>query len=565
MTVPSHVQFTRARWKNFLSTGNDWIEVDLAAVPMTILVGLNGAGKSTLLDVIFYACFNRPFRATSKPLLVNTITRRDMVCEVELVAAGVPYKIVRGQKPAVFEIWRDGVLVDQDAKSSDYQDHLESSILRMTHKSCSQIVGLGSAVFVPFMRLNAGQRREVIENFLDLGIFSTMGQLLRERVTRNRDAIVDAERGLERAEAALQSYLSSTETATAERMSVLAGLESSCDSLEAERDGLLARVDELRGSIRDKDRLTAHMVRLVKYTADYQVKADRCRNDIHFFGTTDTCPTCSQTIDGEHRHAAEAARTVDLEKLLDPLARLAAETDKTNSRLWEIEAVEREVAGLLSRVGELNVEIRLLISRIGDLGDADQLARMDGGSGEAVLRATCDSAVSDLDALYREREVIAAAQAVLKDSGIKARIIKKYIPVFNRVCNRYLADLDFSVDFHLDENFNETIRSRHRDEFQYGSFSEGQKLLIDLAIMLSWRHVAKTRTTSSTNLLIMDEILDRSLDAQAVDNFMRLLRDDLSKDSNVFIISHRGDTMLDKFDRVLHYELVRNFTKMEVR
>lgn len=562
----------RVRYKNLMAVGNAFVELELDAHRTTLVVGENGSGKSTLLEALSFGLYNRPFRRVNKSQLVNSITGRDLLVEVELTSGGSRYLVRRGMRPSVFEVWRDGVLVNQDAATRDYQEHLERDVLRMSHRTFFQIVVLGSADYVPFMQLPAGQRREVIEDLLDIRLFSVMNQLLRDRVTRNRDRIASIDTEIAVAENTLEVTRRHLEAARQDvgelisaRRAVEASLLEEADRLRERLDAIGdASVDDLEEALRVATDRVADIDRLLDRL---EARARTIRKTLAFLAENETCPTCRQAIDSGFRDVEVAARNARLDEVVSAIGALTTKreaalrlVEDARTALADGRRVVEDARETRSRLSLTNRRIRDVRTEIEELErrrDRPTTSTVDVAEVEARLEAM----KAEREAATAERDVLALAGQLLKDGGIKTRIIRQYVPVINRTINRYLAALDFFVSFELDEEFCETIRSRHRDEFSYASFSEGEKARIDLAILFTWRTVARLRSSTSTNLLIMDEVFDSSLDNTGTEDLMRII-DTLTGDTNVFVISHRGDSLQDKFQNVVRFRKAANFSRI---
>lgn len=565
--------FRVIRWKNFLSTGNVFTEIDLSKNSTTLIVGENGAGKSTLLDALCFSLYNKPFRKINKPQLLNSINKKDLVVEIEFSIGPGDYKVVRGLKPALFEVYKNGTLLNQDADSRDYQEVLEKQILKLNHKSFCQVVVVGSASFVPFMQLSAQNRREVIEDLLDIQIFSTMNSLLKEKVNDNATKVSQS--------SADCNLISEKIKLTTEHVEVMQkSVEEQTDKLRAELRGVLDRVEvekqscevidrqieELNGSISDKEKVDQKQTKIVSYERQLNNKLERIQQEMDFLQSHDSCPTCQQAIEHQFKSATIASKSLSCTETQKGLDALKTEAQKINDRLNEIRLVNSQISDLsIKRISHSTnakalVQLAKKIAR--DIEDAEKksIEHMDANN-LSKLEKELEDQLAVKSELLMDKDALFVASLVLKDTGIKARIIKQYVPVINKLISKYLAALDFFVMFELDENFNETIKSRHRDDFTYASFSEGEKMRINLAILFTWRAVAKLRNSASTNLLIMDEVLDGSLDGNGTDEFLKILNN-LTLDTNTFIISHKVDQMVDKFTNVLRFEKHKNFSRI---
>lgn len=568
------IHFKAVRYKNFLSSGNYWTEIPLDKSKTTLIVGKNGAGKSTMLDAICFTLYGKPFRKVNKSQLVNTINEKGLLAEIEFSVGKDEYKVVRGIKPNKFEIWKGEEMVSQNAAARDYQELLEENILGMNIKTFGQIVVLGSASFVPFMQLSRQARREVIEDLLDIQIFSSMNNLLKDKVSENKSDIKDAEHNSillkERLSAAKSQSESIKKIREEEAKKVLVKLEALKDEFLELKDQIDQKKVELSDVEFDSTELESVEDKLLKLQRmETQIKTKLESKEIEQRKLDDhsVCPTCNQDIPEDHKQTHRAKYdivlselTVGLEKLFDKIA----ETKKEVSSILEKKSlhteVESELTTLKMKWNVLRKSGAALEKEYKEAKDEAKKASVSVDTTE--IKEKLGRNEDELAALHLEKEINTVAAAILKDNGIKSRIIDQYVPVINRQINTFLDRMSFFVHFHLDENFEETIKSRHRDTFSYASFSEGEKLRIDLAILFTWRAVSRMRNSLSTNLLIMDEIMDSSLDDDGLDEFLEIIKE-LTSDSNVFIISHKGEHLNDKFNEVLTFKKVKNFSHME--
>jgi DNA repair exonuclease SbcCD ATPase subunit len=566
------LHFSVVRYKNILSTGNSWTEIKLDQNKSTLIVGENGAGKSTILDAICFALYGKPFRKINKPQLLNSINQKGLEVEVEFKTSGKNYKIKRGIKPNLFEIWRDGELVNQDAAARDYQVYLEENVLKMNFKSFGQIVVLGSSTFVPFMQLPAASRREVIEDLLDIQIFTTMNTLLKEKVQTNKEEVQEIKYQIDlltdRIQSAKEHNESIREMRAVEVDKLKAKVKEQVTFVESEQkivEGIESKMDDLIASISDKADVNKKYSDMVDIGRNLETKKKKIVKEIAFYADNDNCPTCRQGIEHDFKEHTISTHNEKLQEIEKAEADLEARVSKIEARKFEIGEVEDEISALHLQAGEHRANIKLAMSGLKnikkELEDAEKSAEEIDTTKIQELADSLKSYSNKQEQLVNDKEVLAVVSSMLKDGGIKTRIIKQYVPVMNKLINKYLSAMDFFVDFQLDENFNETIKSRFRDVFSYASFSEGEKLRIDLALLFTWRAVSKLRNSVSTNLLIMDEIMDSSLDNAGTEEFLKIINE-LTADSNIFIISHKGDQLYDKFDNVIRFEKVKNFSRM---
>ena len=565
--------FKAVRYKNFLSTGNYFTEIKLNGSTNTLVIGTNGAGKSTMLDALCFGLFGKPFRNINKPQLLNSINQKDCVVEIELSIGTKEYKIVRGIKPNVFEIYLDGELLNQDAAVKDYQEHLEKFILKLNYKSFTQIVILGSASFVPFMQLSAADRRAIIEDLLDIQIFSTMNTVLKDKVSINKESISNnkhdtdlftTKHDMQKAHIDVLQQNNNEMIATKE--AEIAAAMAQIEDVNHVITELTNDVATLHESIADRDGVNVKLKKMNQFETQIESNLAKHKKDIKFFENNDDCPTCRQAINQEFKDAQIKELGGKVEKFTEGLSKLEADILEQQNRLNAIQAITTDIqskqVSIASNnmtviqstkyIGKLQKEITALSGTKEDLkSETDKLEK---------LKTSLTNLEETKKQLFEEKTYLEAASLLLKDSGIKTKIIKQYLPVINKLVNKYLATLDFFVNFNLDESFKETIKSRHRDEFSYASFSEGEKQRIDMALMLTWRAVAKLKNSTNTNLLILDEVFDSSLDANGTEYLMNILH--MLEDVNLFVISHKGDILQDKFRNMIRFEKVNNFSRI---
>ena len=565
--------FKAIRWKNFLSTGNAFTEIDFAKANTTLIVGENGAGKSTMLDALCFVLYNRPFRKINKPQLLNSINKKDLVVEIEFSIGANHFKVVHGLKPAVFEVYKNGSLLNQDADSRDYQDVLEHQILKLNHKSFCQVVVVGSASFVPFMQLSAQHRREVIEDLLDIQIFSTMNTLLKERVSNNQQQLQNVNAAInlnnEKIKLTNEHILAMQRSAEELIDKYRAELRAITDRIEYEKQSsefIDEQITKLNEEISDEQTVEKKRGKTIFYEQQLRAKLEKLGEDVAFLQSHENCPTCKQNIDESFRATEVDKKLYSCTEVESGIIQLKEEANKIDARFTEIRETNSKISDLsIKRITHTN-NAKSLIQQakkiVKDIDEAEDKVKQafDVDSLNTLEEALGLQQIEKEDVL-KDKDALGIVSVVLKDSGIKARIIKQYVPVINKLINKYLAALDFFVMFELDENFNETIKSRFRDDFSYASFSEGEKMRINLAILFTWRAVAKLRNSASTNLLIMDEVLDGSLDGNGTDEFLKILNN-LTQDTNTFIISHKVDQMYDKFSHILKFEKHKNFSRI---
>ena len=564
--------FKTLRWKNLLSTGNIFTEIDLAKSNNTLIVGENGAGKSTILDALSFALFGKPFRKINKPQLLNTITKKDLVVELEFSISTNEYKIIRGIKPNIFEVYQNNILLNQSAEIKDYQEILEKQILKLNFKSFGQVVVLGSATFQPFMQLPGGQRREIIEDLLDLQIFTTMNSLLKDKIQDNSselsDILSDQKVVIEKIKLIKEHLFekqTNNEKIVAEKVNVIEETNDKLVTIDNQYSEIEKQITALKQSIEDEPKISKRINQLSQLRHKIEAKRDVLNKDINFLLSHNGCPTCNQVIDSKFKSKTIVEKSAEVGNIDVALDDLIKQYDETNARLNEMIEVHADVQTLQMQLIKLRSNSESLvkyrdqlmkeINQINVSHEADEEDKM------TELEVELNSVASRYNDAMDQKQIFAAAAMLLKDGGIKARIIKQYVPIINKLINKYLSAMDFFVQFELDEEFNETIKSRFRDEFSYASFSEGEKMRINLAILFTWRAVAKLRNSVSTNLLIMDEVFDSSLDSNGTEEFIKILNN-LTADTNTFIISHKTDQLYDKFTNVIKFEKHKNFSKV---
>ena len=564
------VTFTTVRWKNFLSTGNAFTEIQLDQNPSTLIIGENGAGKSTILDALCFVLFNKPFRQISKSQLLNSINQREAVVEIEFTTQNKKIKIIRGIKPNIFEIYVDDVMINQNANAKDYQKHLEQQILKFNYRSFTQVVILGSSTFVPFMQLNSRARREVVEDILDIKIFSLMNLVLKTKVKEVNTNLTDSNYATDLTKSKIEIQEKYIEDTKNNRKNLLSEKTNIVDAnnddiqfnknketeLQEKNQTLLESISGEDDTIKKRDKLKGYQ---------FTLKDKHRRNEqmIMFLESNDECPTCEQKIDTEFKTKSISVRQSANVELSEGLTKLSDEFNKVSKTLQEfkktakeIQTNEVQIAKYRSSIQELekfNTKLETEIANIleNEIGKED-IKKLD------KLKEKLYSLDSSSKKLKEELFYYDVAKNLLQDTGIKTKIVKQYLPIMNKLVNTYLSSMDFFCNFNLDENFNETIKSRFRDEFSYANFSEGEKMRIDLALLFTWRAVAKMKNSTNTNLLILDEIFDSSLDASGTDDFLKILNTFNSE--NVFVISHKQDMLFDKFRNTIKFEKNRNFS-----
>ena len=568
------IVFKKVRYKNFLSTGQQYIEVQLDRSAKTLVVGENGAGKSTMLDALCFGLFQRAFRNIKKEQMVNSINEKDCVVEVEFIIGQNQYKIIRGIKPNIFEIWCNGVMLNQDAAVRDYQKHLESTILKLNFRSFTQVVILGNASFVPFMQLRARHRRQVVEEILDIEIFSKMNLMFREKVKAQDEVIKQSDFNCQLIDGKIESQKKHIEDMSGNNQQLIDKKQIEIQQAQTDIDNYKLDIDkvnkekiELQNEILDETKINNKYKQLHNMEAKLENTCSKHKKDLEFFETHNDCPTCQQAIDEAFKSTMIDKKKNKVIEIDSAMGQLVKEITTTEQRLHSINETMvtiREKELLINRYETSISEIEKYMTNKQNEVDELEDDKFTTGAATGKLEELQEQLTNAETAKVKQKEqktYLDTARYLMQDTGIKTKIIKQYLPIMNQFINKNLADMDFFVNFTLDDEFNETIKSRHRDEFNYHSFSEGEKLRIDLAILFTWREIAKLKNSTNTNLLILDEIFDSSLDASGTDEFMRILTNKLAKE-NVFVISHKGDTLLDKFPSILKFEKYKNFTRM---
>jgi len=568
------IHFQKIRYKNFLSTGQQFIEIQLDRSAKTLVVGENGAGKSTMLDALCFGLFQRAFRSIKKEQMVNSINEKDCVVEVEFIIGRNQYKIVRGIKPNIFEIWCNGVMLNQDAAVRDYQKHLESTILKLNFRSFTQVVILGNASFVPFMQLSSRHRRNVVEEILDIEIFSKMNFILKDKVKNQDEMIKQSDFNCQLIEGKVESQKKHIEEMSGNNQQIIDKKKLEIQSAETDIGNYMLDIDRvsaeriaLQNEIIDETKINTKYKQLHNMEAKLENTCSKHKKDLQFFETHNDCPTCQQTIDEAFKTSIidkKKNKVIEIDSAMGQLVKEITTTETRLSKINETMVAIREKELLINGYETSISEIKKYITS--KQGEIDELSDDKFTTGVATgqlteLQEQLTEAESAKVKQKDEKNYLDTARYLMQDTGIKTKIIKQYLPIMNQFINKNLADMDFFVNFTLDEEFNETSKSRHRDVFNYNSFSEGEKLRIDLSILFTWREIAKMKNSMNTNLLILDEIFDSSLDASGTDEFMRILTNKLAKE-NVFVISHKGDTLIDKFPSILKFEKYKNFTRM---
>ena len=563
--------FKTIRWKNFLSTGNVFTEVDLTTCKTNLIVGENGAGKSTILDALTFSLFGKPFRKINKPMLVNSINEKDCVTEIEFSIGKNEFKVVRGIKPNKFEIFNNGQLWNQESTLVDQQKNFEQNVLKMNYKSFTQIVVLGSSTFVPFMRLPVAQRREIIEDILDIQIFSTMNVLLKDKIRDNRDEIkeFDYQVDLIKEKIGIQkSYLleldKKNKADISKKEDKIAELLEDENKQHASIKETSDVIEQLNAQIAEYSTSSDKLKKLNTFLIKLSSKLQTCQKEHDFFEKNHVCPTCTQDLSDEFRTDKISSGKNKLDEMTIGYNDLLSAIGDEEKRFNKWNELSTEITSSNQKISQANFQINSIRKSIVDI--EKEIKDLESGGGDKKEAFTkLETLVEEKKELSlqlveskKDKDMLSVAAGLLKDNGIKTRIIKKYLPVMNKLINQYLQGMDFYVNFTLDENFEETIKSRFRDHFSYASFSEGEKARIDIALLLTWRSIAKLKNSVDTNLLILDEIFDGSLDQQGGSDLGWILRN-FDDSISVFVISHK-EQMNDKYDRTLNVEKVKNYS-----
>ena len=569
------ILFKTIKWRNFLSTGNQFTEVNFQDAQTNLIVGTNGSGKSTILDALTFVLYNKPFRKINKPQLINSVNEKDCLVEIEFTIGNKEYKVVRGIKPNIFEIWIDGKVQDQDSAAQDQQKKLEEGILKLNYKSFTQTVILGSATFVPFMQLTSSHRREIVEDLLDIKIFSTMNNILKDRMRRTNELIREysikkdlVEEKIEMQENFIKDLDKSGQERIQRKENHIKSLDGELVELTEENEILMSKIqDELRPKLEELANTNSTLKKLHSIRAKLEQKIQILVTDHKFFQENTVCPTCTQSIEEKFR----LDKIVDIEEkskeLNDGYRELEEAINVEQEKDEQFLSYSTEISKLNNDITTNNVKINGLNKQIRNLGHEIQeiTEQIQNRNSE---RKALENLIKDLESIEKQRSIekeqvnyYEFAHSLMKDGGVKSKIIKKYLPLMNQQINKYLQMMDFYINFTLDEEFKEVIKSPVHEDFSYESFSEGEKMRIDLSLLFTWRDIAKLRNSASTNLLILDEIFDSSLDGAGTDFFTNIIRY-VIQDAHVFVISHKTDDLMDKFDRVMKFDKVKGFSKL---
>jgi len=566
------IKFKSVTWSNFLSTGNSPNKVLLDKSPTTLIIGKNGEGKSTILDALCFSLFGKPFRNINKGQLVNSINQKKCLVEIEFDINGREYVIKRGIKPNIFEIYQDGELLNQDAASRDYQKVLEQQILKLNYKTFTQVVILGSASFVPFMQLPSLQRREVIEDILDIRIFSTMNQLLKEKVSDTKAEIQQIENEIANAKTKVEAQNAIIKTISEAKADNIRSIQTKIanstgevERTQSEVDTLIGEIEVLKAQISDKKDVESELKKAESIRSKLHNKIETYEQHKEFFDTHDVCPSCDQGIPHEHKESIVSSLNAKVSEQNDKVGELETILGSLNERLSNINSILNTITEKNIELSTKNSAVSLINKQISNLEreiENNQADTANIDEEKRKLKELAKAAIEKISVkttLHEHRNLQEVSSILLKDTGIKTAIIREYLPVMNKLINKYLNAMDAYIHFELDESFNEIVKSRFRDEFTYASFSEGEKFRIDIAILFTWRQIAKMKNSVNTNLLILDEIFDSSLDTSGTDYFLNLMNQ-FGEHTNIFVISHKSDQMFDKFRSVIKFEKRNDFS-----
>ena len=566
--------FKKIRYKNFLSTGNTPIEIELGKSPTTLVIGKNGSGKSTLLDALCWALFNKPFRIIKKEQMINTINNSDCEVEIEFDVGTKQYKVKRSVKPNLFEIYENGQLLNQNASSIDYQKYLEHNIMKLNYRSFIQVVILGSSSYEPFMKMKARYRRDVVEEILDVKVFTQMDLILRDQQGQLSKEILDMRHKCDLIETKYETEMKHFKSLSDLNTNDIDDKKLQLEKQEKAKvdytikiDEINKKIDEYNNELKDKDQTDDKLKQLLKLETKIEHNIENNNNNLNFFTENTNCPTCTQEIDELFRYKKKDELIEKVAILNEGMKKLSNEISKVEERVSHFGNISKKLSDLYVDVAKVNTSLSELNSYSDKIHqEILQLENKQTDSKKIAtdlqqLKEELETTKKSTDSIITQKKYVDILREVLSDKGARGHIIKKYVPIINNLINQYLQAMDFFISFHLDEEFNETVKSRHRDTFNYNSFSEGEKLRIDLALLFTWRTIAKMKNSVNTNLLILDEIFDSSLDQQGTDDFFKIVNK--LKNENVFIISHKGDILFDKFTNILKFEKYKNFTRLQ--
>ena len=568
------INFKKVRWKNLLSSGNRFTEIELDKHQTTLILGENGAGKSTLLDALCFGLYGKGFRNLKKDLLINSINEKELVVEIEFSIGKKNYKVIRGAKPNKFELYVNDTLVNQDATMKDYQEHLEKNILKMSYRSFTQVAILGSANFTPFMQLKAVERRKLVEDLLDISIFSTMQDILKKKISNHTVEVRETNHEVELMEERINGLNEQLNALRENRDAKIKQHEKTVDETQDNINNLMERIDEKtqdvvekKSTITNKDTTEDRLKQVIDMEKQLESARKKALADIEFYENNDNCPTCKQGLDHEHKEKHIKEKETKVAEIKTAVSTLDEQVKELHDEIERINNVQGEIDTVQKEIGILQSEIvsnQKFITKIqGEIESLNSELNVNGDVQERI-----DDSEDSLNILHAKKENLVEqghyfdiATTLLRDQGVRQKIIKQYVPIMNKMINKYLAQLEFYVGFELNESFEETIKSRFRDVFKYDNFSQGEKMRIDLSLLFTWRSVARMKNSVNTNLLILDEVFDSSLDTNGTDDFLKLLNG-LTEKTNAFIISHKGDALYDKFNDVIRFEKYKNFSRV---
>ena len=568
------IHFKKVRYKNLLSSGNRFTTFELDRSNTTLIVGDNGAGKSTLLDALCFGLYGKGFRNLKKDLLINSINQKELVVEIDFSIGKRDYKVVRGAKPNKFELYINGKMVNQDATMKDYQEHLEKNILKMSYRSFTQVAILGSANFTPFMQLRAVERRKLVEDLLDISIFSTMQDMLKKKVSQHNLEVKETSHEIDLLHERISGLNDQVNALQKNREVKIKKYESTVNETQNNINKILGEVDEKtqnvvekKRSIKSKDSTESRLKQATDLERQLETARKKAIADVKFYEENDDCPVCKQGLDHDHKEKCIKEREDKAEEITQALNDIDKTIGECRDEIQRINVIQSEIDEIQREIGLLQTEVVSNQKYIKKLqGEIEDLQNEVVGDSDVHDRLTTSE--TDLDILEKKQETqterqhyFELATMLLRDQGVRQRIIKQYVPIMNKMINKYLANLEFYVGFELNEAFEETIKSRFRDVFKYDNFSQGEKMRIDLALLFTWRAVARLKNSVNTNILILDEVFDSSLDSQGTDDFLKLLNT-LNEKTNAFIISHKGDQLYDKFEEVIKFEKHKNFSRI---
>ena len=568
------ITFKRLKYKNFLSSGNVPIEIELNNSQTTLIIGTNGSGKSTLLDALCFVLFNKPFRIIKKEQMVNTINNADCIVEVEFDVGTNQYKIIRGIKPNLFEIYKNGTMINQDASTIDYQKYLETNIMKLNYRSFIQVVLLGSSSYEPFMKMKPRYRREVVEEILDIRVFGLMDLILRSQQSDLQKKMVEVRHQCDLIKTKYETeakYLATLETKGSDNLTVQQNKIVENDGNRVKYEQKLQKLNEdiavSQNALNGQDTTAKKVKELEKFETKIEHNISTHKKTLGFFKDNDTCPVCTQSIDENFKEEKCNHETSTISKLESGLKQLVGELNIHEEKMTQFSQMSNKISEMNVEIAKINGSLSALKKHSDQIQLEISTASQKDGDIEKIeleleqMKVDLAEADEKLKGVQEEKDYVDVLREILNDKGAKANIIRKYVPIMNQLINKYLQSMDFYISFHLDEEFNETVKSRFRDTFNYNNFSEGEKMRIDLALLFTWRDIARMKNSTNTNLLILDEIFDSSLDNSGTDDFFKIIKGCTKE--NIFIISHKGDILFDRFTNIIKYEKVKNFTRLE--